>query len=175
MKTLVKSGTRKEEIKIIERNGSILTVAIGEKQYQLDVKKVKQGVYSVLHNGASHNMEIIRNENGNTYTVNSRFQSMDVEILEGGAALNGTKKRINKTEIITAPIPGTIIFVKTALGDEVKKDQTLVILSAMKMENELKSPIDGIVTAIKTNKGDIVQDGKVLVEVKAEKNKQIQN
>ena len=64
---------------------------------------------------------------------------------------------------IKTPLPGVIIDVKVAVGDTVKKGQTVVVLEAMKMENNINADRDGKVTAIQVAKGDTVADGAVLV------------
>ena len=68
-------------------------------------------------------------------------------------------------EVIDSPMPGNIWKVLVAEGDIVKAGQTLVILEAMKMENELVSPIDGKVTKVMTSEGAIVNTGDKLVIV----------
>jgi biotin carboxyl carrier protein len=166
MKVIAKNGKHQEEIKIIKREGPILLVAIGNRVYNLDIEKVEHGVYSVIHNGNSHNMEIIKSEKKDFYTVNSQFQTFNIEIAPASAIANGGRKRVNKNERITAPIPGKILSLKVAPGDPVEENQNLVVLSAMKMENELKSPISGIVSKINIEEGDVVKEGTVLVEVK---------
>ncbi|MBB6218143.1 biotin carboxyl carrier protein, partial [Anaerosolibacter carboniphilus] len=60
---------------------------------------------------------------------------------------------------ITAPMPGTILDIKIKEGDTVKSGQVLVILEAMKMENEIMAPADGKVVSISTNKGASVNAG----------------
>jgi biotin carboxyl carrier protein len=64
---------------------------------------------------------------------------------------------------ITAPMPGTILDIKVKEGDTVKSGDVLVILEAMKMENEIMAPADGKVVSISTNKGASVNAGDVLV------------
>ena len=64
---------------------------------------------------------------------------------------------------IKTPLPGVIIDVKVNVGDEVKKGDTVVVLEAMKMENNINADRDGKVTAISVAKGDTVADGAVLV------------
>ena len=64
---------------------------------------------------------------------------------------------------IKTPLPGVIIDVKVAVGDTVKKGQTVVVLEAMKMENNINADRDGKVVAIQVAKGDTVADGAVLV------------
>ena len=64
---------------------------------------------------------------------------------------------------IKTPLPGVIIDVKVNIGDNVAKGQTVVVLEAMKMENNINADRDGKVTAIQVAKGDTVADGTVLV------------
>lgn len=66
---------------------------------------------------------------------------------------------------VRAPLPGTIVDIKVAVGTEVKKGQTLVVLEAMKMENNIDAECDGKVTSVKVNKGDTVMEGAVLVTI----------
>lgn len=66
---------------------------------------------------------------------------------------------------IKAPMPGTINDIKTSEGQSVKAGDVLIILEAMKMENELMSPIDGVVKQIAVTKGASVSSGDVLVVV----------
>ncbi len=64
---------------------------------------------------------------------------------------------------IKTPLPGVIIDVKVSVGDTVKKGDTVVILEAMKMENNINADRDGIVSAVQVAKGDTVADGAVLI------------
>lgn len=66
---------------------------------------------------------------------------------------------------ITAPMPGTILDIKVAVGDSVKSGQAVCVLEAMKMENDVNSPVDGKVLSINTTKGSSVETGAVLVVV----------
>jgi biotin carboxyl carrier protein len=66
---------------------------------------------------------------------------------------------------ITAPMPGQIVKLLVALGEEVKAEQPLVVMEAMKMQNELKAPKAGRVTRVAVKAGAIVQDGKLLLVI----------
>ena len=65
-------------------------------------------------------------------------------------------------EQITAPMPGNILSVNVAAGDAVKKGQVLMILEAMKMENEIMCPCDGKVLSVSVSKGATVESGALL-------------
>ena len=66
---------------------------------------------------------------------------------------------------INAPMPGTILGVKVAVGDTVEKGQTLCILEAMKMENEIAAPDAGTVSSINIETGASVESGQLLVSL----------
>ncbi|WP_294723138.1 biotin/lipoyl-containing protein [uncultured Gemmiger sp.] len=63
---------------------------------------------------------------------------------------------------VTAPMPGNILDVKVKAGDSVKAGDTLLILEAMKMENEISAPQDGTVASVNVRKGDVVNSGDLL-------------
>jgi len=69
------------------------------------------------------------------------------------------------TKKVTAPMPGNILKVNVRAGDVVKKGQSLLILEAMKMENDIVSPFDGKVSAVKAEKGKAVAVGDLLVSI----------
>ena len=68
-------------------------------------------------------------------------------------------------ERICAPMPGNILSVNVAAGDAVKKGQVLMILEAMKMENEIMAPCDGTVTSVSVTKGAAVESGALLCTI----------
>ena len=65
-------------------------------------------------------------------------------------------------EQVTSPMPGTILSINVAAGDTVKRGQVLMILEAMKMENEIMCPCDGKVASVNTSKGGTVESGTLL-------------
>jgi biotin carboxyl carrier protein len=65
-------------------------------------------------------------------------------------------------EKVNAPMPGTILSVNVKVGDVVKKGDVLVILEAMKMENEIMAPVDGTVTFVGVNQGASVESGSAI-------------
>lgn len=65
-------------------------------------------------------------------------------------------------EKVNAPMPGTILSVNVKVGDVVKEGQLLVVLEAMKMENEILAPVDGTVTFVGVNQGATVESGAAI-------------
>ena len=66
---------------------------------------------------------------------------------------------------VEAPMPGTIVDVKANVGDTVKSGQPIVVLEAMKMENDIVAPIDGTITSITVKKGDAVNSNDVIATI----------
>ncbi len=79
------------------------------------------------------------------------------DVQKSSPATAGTK--------VTTPLPGTILDVFVNVGDEVKAGQTVVLLEAMKMENNIEADVDGKISAVKVRKGDSVLEGDILVVI----------
>lgn len=166
MKMHVKSGKKEKAVKIINKEGDLFTVSIGDKIYELDVVKVEQGVYSILRNGASINMEMIAVDNSGSYKVNTLYKSFDIDVVPAITFGKEGKSRSNSHQLIKAPMPGRIVKIKVKEGDRVTEGTPLVVLSAMKMENELRSEGDGIVHKIAIKEDEVVKDNQLLIDIK---------
>jgi len=66
---------------------------------------------------------------------------------------------------VTAPLPGNVLAVKVGMGQAVKAGETLVLIEAMKMENEVLAPCDGVVKQILADKGAVVATGDTLLVI----------
>ena len=105
--------------------------------------------------------------------VNGTQYDITLEVLEGEAAAAPAPKAAPAAapkaaapaggQAISAPMPGTILSVNVTPGQAVKKGDVLVMLEAMKMENEIMAPTDGTVGAVNVTKGQSVQSGDVLL------------
>lgn len=135
----------------------------------LDVTKTSDGKYHVLQNNKPYYAELINSNfnqkkyivkvNNNNYNI-SISNPLDLLIKEMGFAL-GSAKKINS---IKAPMPGLILDVQVKEGQNVKEDDTLLILEAMKMENVITSPRDGVIKSVDITKGGTVEKGHLLIE-----------
>ncbi len=99
-------------------------------------------------------------------TVNGVAYSVSVEETAAGAAPVAAAPAAAAGAVsVKAPMPGNILDVKVATGASVKAGDVLVILEAMKMENEIVAPQDGTVASVNVHKGDTVNSGDVLVSM----------
>lgn len=163
----LKIKDRTAKVEILEQTGTVYKVKIGDRTYEVDVTKVENGVYSVIYQGKSTNMEMIEGDAHNKYIVNTRSNDYNVEIIDAKARyLAASKGNLDGDDtIISSPMPGKIVKLLVAEGDQVSKGDTLVVVSAMKMESEYKSPVDGQVSKVFVKADDTVEGNQPLVEI----------
>lgn len=131
------------------------------------------GHFSLIINGASYDIYARRmqkpDEDGSrTYEVTLAGHRFEVQVEDAREkALSSAIQSGRETgeAKVRAPMPGLVIGVPLNIGDSVARDQTVIVLEAMKMENNLASPISGAIKEIKVNKGQTVNQGDVLVVI----------
>lgn len=128
-----------------------------------NVRQVEPGVYSVLLDGASFEVRILPSSQGGlTATVAGR--RFAVEVGDPRDASRVSRASIGSgRQNVTAPMPGKVVRVLVAAGDVVEAAQGLVVVEAMKMQNELKAARPGRVAEIRTRDGETVGAGDVLL------------
>lgn len=140
-----------------------------ESVSQLDAVRVETNKFHILQENTPYQAEIVTSDflqknyivkvNNNTYTV-AISNPLDILIKEMGFE-TGLAKQVN---FIKAPMPGLILEISVVVGQEVKENDNLIILGAMKMENSFLSPRDGIIKTISVAMGDAVDKGQLLIE-----------
>jgi acetyl/propionyl-CoA carboxylase alpha subunit len=155
-------GEREYEIEIVD--GRVL---VDGEPVALDLRQSGgPELYSLLYNGRS--FELLIEVERFSYGVTLRGERFEVQVEdERTRRLNVGRKMVTVPtgEVpITAPIPGLVVKVLVEVGDSVREEQPLVILEAMKMENEIRSPRSGVVKQIEVAAGRRVeQKGLLLV------------
>jgi biotin carboxyl carrier protein len=140
-----------------------------EEIQQLDAIKTSDNSYHILKDHKTFHAELSDSQfNQKKYTVkiNANFYTVDInndldELIKAMGFEVGASKMVND---IKAPMPGLILDIIVKMGQEVKENDSLLILEAMKMENVLTSPRDGIIKSISVKKGDAVEKNQLLVE-----------
>lgn len=105
-------------------------------------------VYKIKVNGKAYEVEV--------ESVSENNQHIEVAASNASAASDGAN-------VIKAPMAGSIIKVNVSVGQTIKKDDVVVVLEAMKLENDVKSPFNGTIKAINVSKGSAVKNGDVLI------------
>jgi biotin carboxyl carrier protein len=132
-----------------------------------DLVRTGPSTFSLVHNGRSYQVLVLKEDRenntvrlrigGGTYTV--RLQDEQSRMLHS----LGLDKATQKVREIKAPMPGLVLNVLVKPGDAVKKNDPVLVLEAMKMENVIKAPGEAIVAAIHAEKGKAVEKGQLLV------------
>lgn len=131
---------------------------INGNEYNVAINSVEGGVADVTVNGASYKVEM---ENMPAAAPASAVQQTSAPVQTAQAPVPAT----GAGKPVTSPLPGVIIAVKVNVGDAVKAGQTVAVLEAMKMENDIQAECDGTVTAVKVAKGDSVLEGATIVTI----------
>jgi len=131
-------------------------VTVNGKKFEVEVEKVGGAAKSLSRQPVerAERREAVKAEP----VVETKVAPTPVEAAPTTTTTGGTT--------ITSPMPGTILDVKVNVGDKVKFGQTLAILEAMKMENDIPATADGEVAEIKVKKGDAVETDSVLIVLK---------
>ncbi len=133
------------------------------------------GRYSLLIEGKSYEVFARRitkadQKGSETYEIQVAGQRFEVVVEDERAKLLAGMTRSNATSgeaTVQAPMPGLVVNVPLAQGTKVEAGQTVIVLEAMKMENDLSSPIAGTIKEIRVNKGQTVDQGEALVIITA--------
>jgi biotin carboxyl carrier protein len=133
---------------------------ISGSEYDVHIKDIEDNIAEVDVNGTRYEV-LVHNEIKTTKTP--RLVRKPLEKLPGEGQIK--KKETSGKHEVTAPLPGTILKLNVSVGDMVTEGQNLLVMEAMKMENQVQTTKGGEVLAIKVNVGDTVQQEDVLVEI----------
>jgi biotin carboxyl carrier protein len=159
---------RTARIELLNRSENKILIAVDDRKYELDVVMVEKGVYSILYNGHSYNVELIEGETSKEYIVNTFARSFVARIIDAEAkylqnrALGTEQEGENE---ISSPMPGKVVKIPVSVGDNVVAGQTLIVVEAMKMQSEFKATANRIVKAILVNEGDTVNSHQVMMKL----------
>jgi len=143
-----------------------------EELNALDALETSTNQFHVLQNNSSTKVSILNSDfNKKNYSikVNNNTYEVDInddldQLIQALGFEVGVTKQVNN---VKAPMPGLILEINISEGQEVKEDDPLLILEAMKMENVITSPREGIIKSIKVKQGETVDKNSLLIEFEA--------
>ena len=148
LKSSIRIGKRDYEVKLKADEKLGTYILWKNRKYPVEIIRSRQNKYEILFNDISY-----------TFTVETPFSLQRMKVL------NSRKDKI-ENEFIKAPMPGKIIDVLVREGAPVLRGEPVVILEAMKMQNEIVSPVNGTVTKISAKSNTNVMKDDTLVEIK---------
>jgi len=141
-------------------------VKIGEEVWEVDARRPARGICSLLIGGASYLADITEEQSwflvdvdGETYRVRMEEETRHIIRTRGGGQRQGAG------QMLVAPMPGKVVHVAVQEGQPVKAGDGLIVVEAMKMENEFKAVAAGTVKEVRVQPGQTVNAGDILVVI----------
>jgi acetyl/propionyl-CoA carboxylase alpha subunit len=166
MRFTVQLGTETFPVEVTEENGCF-RVASGPDSWEVDARLPQHGICSLLIGGRSYTVDVkgdpdgyvIVDVNGESYRVRVEEETRYTLRTRGGAPPE------RGGQVLAAPMPGKVVYLEVEVGQSVQSGDGLLILEAMKMENELKATVAGTVKEIRVQVGQTVSAGDVLLVI----------
>ncbi len=164
MKLIARMDGRDTEVEVL-RHGGGYRVRIGERWLEADMVSAGPFVRSLrLDDGTQ--LALTHHTVGNTHEISIGGATVTVDIIDPLAAKRrGREDEISGSGVVKALMPGRVVRVLIAKGDVVRKGTGLLILEAMKMENEITAPADGTVDELFVEAGQTVESGAELLHI----------
>lgn len=140
---------------------------INGTEYSVDINEVEGQEISLDVNGTPYKVTVDKEMKQKQVLIQTR-KAPQVAAAQGREVQNAAPAAAASSGAgskVTTPLPGTILEVFVNVGDKVKAGQTVVLLEAMKMENNIEADTDGTITEVKVRKGDSVLEGDVMVVI----------
>jgi biotin carboxyl carrier protein len=165
----VEVGGSEREITVEKLDGARVRVTHGGRERIYEAVRVagsaRASTWSLLPEGGGQQALVDVDGNAPDLTVTLDNKSVPIKLTSARAKVAGRAAPAPKAgpSAVQSPMPGKVVKVLVAVGDEVKSGQGVVVVEAMKMENELKSPKDGKVKSVAVKEGQAVEAGQSLV------------
>ncbi len=162
----IKINDRIAKAEILGRDGNKALIDVDGKKYDVDIVMVEPDVYSILFNGKSYNIELIKTAEARKFQLNTYKDSYDVQIIDAETKyLNNRNKKVAAAEenTISSPMPGKVVKIPVEIGQEVEEGTTLIVVEAMKMQSEYKAKGNKTVKEILVSEGVAVNANQALI------------
>jgi biotin carboxyl carrier protein len=158
MKLNAELNNEKHEIEI-KRDGEKVSAKVDGREYELEASEIEPNVYLFKYNNQIFQTYVAPNGMVNLGNHQFEISITDPKRLRGSNAAGANSE--GTSEIKTA-MPGKLVRILTEIGAEIKQGEGVLVVEAMKMQNEMKAPKDGIVKEIRFAEGATVNAGDVL-------------
>ncbi len=155
-----------KKVAVEEKNGRFV-IKHGDREFEADVRRISDNELVFLAGGRAYDVLIARDKDRKIVFVGGLTYVLRQPGEEAGRTWTDDHQGPGGGLKIKAPMPGKVIKLLVAEGDAIRKNQTLVIVEAMKMENEIKSSFEGSVKKIHVAAGELVDPERVLLELEA--------
>ena len=158
------------KLEIDFKDGKYL-VKLGDKQYNVDSQSISENCLSLLVDGKAYTVFIAEDEGKKYISLQGEQFCIEEAKAETEAKFSAESATLKGVPTISSPMPGKVVKILVGEGDKVEKGQGLVIVEAMKMENEIRSASAGVVKKINFKEGDLVDAAVPIIELELEDEK----
>ena len=153
-------------IELQEVADSLYEVKVEGRTVRVDAVKSGRTIYSIIEDGRQYEVMVDeRGAHGFDVLVKGRLFHLEAVDERSRLLAQQAKAAVSGPQTVVADMPGKVVKVAAAVGDEVREGQGIVIVEAMKMENEIPSPVGGRITQLSVSEGDTVEGGATLFVV----------
>jgi biotin carboxyl carrier protein len=149
----------------LEKKENHFVFSDGKKTYEADIQYISPFQISILIDGISTRVHMAKDEGNRYFLIDGQQFVVREPTEEKEGFRKGEERTPEGTLLVKAPMPGKVIKVSVSENEEVRKNQTLAIVEAMKMENEIKASVDGTIKEIHVSAGDLVDSEMPLIEL----------
>lgn len=159
-----------EPVGPVDSDGSRFTLRWNDTTYEVDVSRLRSGALSLIVPSAGHaSHEVTCHETApGELALGVAGRHVRARVTDGRRRRAVDVAHAGGNHAIVAPMPGRVVRMLVEPGDTVQAGQGLVVVEAMKMENEVASPTAGVISEVRAAVGDSVKSGAVLVVVSSE-------
>jgi len=164
----IRINDRHSQVELVSRDKNRVKIKIDDAIHEVDIIQVEKAVYSILLNGKSYIVELIEGDSAKTYKANTSDHQFELEIIDAETRYLKSRKGNDLDEIdnqISSPMPGKIVKIPVKTGDRVEAGQTVIVVSAMKMESEYKAGNKGVIKEIHVKEGDTIEGNQPLITI----------
>jgi biotin carboxyl carrier protein len=148
----------------VQTSGGVYTVLVDGKPMKVAVHPTARHFTTLIIDGRSYDAGVLRQ--GASHSVAVSGATFEVALVAGARGASAPhRKAASGPAQVTAPMPGKIVRVSATVGQEVQAGECLVVMEAMKMENEIRSPRAGRVRDVVVKEGQAVESGALLILV----------
>jgi biotin carboxyl carrier protein len=165
MKLQAEINGEKHDVEIT-RNGDIVRATVDGRSYELEASEPEHNVFLLKNNGRIFEADVSVAA-GKPHQVRVGSEEFEIKLIDPkrlrGSA--GSEDAVDGTAEIKTAMPGKVVRIIAAAGTVVQKGDGIIVVEAMKMQNEMRSPKDGVVREIRAAEGSTVNAGEILAVI----------
>ncbi len=164
----IRLDDRYSQVEMVGRENNRVSIKVDDKLHEVDIVEVEDGIYSLLLDGKSYTVELAQGETSKKYSIQTGLRTFELEIIDAETRYLMSRKGgelEDEGNQISSPMPGKVVKIPVKVGEKIDAGQTVIIVSAMKMESEYKSTKSGTIKEIHVKEDDTIEGHQPLITI----------